>query len=204
MAHTKRILVATGNAHKLDEIRHILAPYGIEVLGAGSPGVPAFPNVVEDGATFEANAVKKAVQVAAATGLCTLADDSGLEVVALHGAPGVHSARYAGEQGNDRQNLLKLLQALQGVIDRHAQFTCVIALASPAGLLGTARGEIRGRIVFEPRGTSGFGYDPVFVPDGQHRTFAELPGAVKNGMSHRCRALQAAANAGLFDKLPEA
>ncbi|OGV70964.1 MAG: non-canonical purine NTP pyrophosphatase, RdgB/HAM1 family [Lentisphaerae bacterium RIFOXYB12_FULL_65_16] len=197
----KRILAATGNRHKLEEMRQILKPCGVEVLGAGDPGVPALPDVTEDGATFEANAVKKAVEVAAATGFCTLADDSGLEVVALHGAPGVLSARYAGEPGNDRQNVIKLLHALQGIFDRRAQFTCVIALATPAGLIGTARGEVRGRIIFEPRGTSGFGYDPVFVPDGQHRTFAELPGAVKNSMSHRGRALEATVGSGLFDKL---
>jgi len=193
----RQILLATGNKHKLSEVRDILGPLGIHVLGGDDVG--GIPDVVEDRDTFTGNAVKKALTIAELTGRIVLADDSGLEVMALHGAPGVYSARYAGEHGNSKANIVKLLRELDGVTDRRARFVCVMALAGPDGVLGTAEGEVRGHIIHEPRGDNGFGYDPVFMPGGCDRTFAQLAAVVKNGMSHRGNALQAALSAGLFD-----
>ena len=190
------ILAATGNAHKVLEMSAILAPAGVRLLSALDVG--GIPEVIEDGASFRENAVKKACEVAAATGRRVVADDSGLEVEALAGEPGVLSARYAGAGGNDGRNVRKLLARLAGVTDRRARFVCVIAVADPGGLIGTAEGEVQGRIVDAPRGTGGFGYDPVFVPAGYEQTFAELPAALKNGMSHRGNALAAALAQGLF------
>jgi len=191
-----QIVAATGNAHKVEEMQAILAPHGIRVLSAKDAG--GMPDVVEDGDTFVANAVKKALETAQALQCPVLADDSGLEVFALDGAPGIYSARYACEGGNDGRNVQKLLRELGDSDDRAARFVCVIALASPAGLIGTTEGEVRGRITHSPRGDHGFGYDPVFVPDGYEGTFAELPGDVKNQLSHRGNALQNAVSSGLF------
>lgn len=191
-----QIVAATGNAHKVEEMQAILAPLGIEVLSAKAVG--GMPEVVEDGDTFAANAIKKAVEAAQVLGRPVLADDSGLEVFALGGEPGIYSARYACEGGNDGRNVRKLLGRLDGQTDRAARFVCVIALASPGGLIGTAEGEVRGHIIHEPRGSNGFGYDPVFVPEGFEQTFAELPGEVKNRLSHRGNALQNAVASGLF------
>jgi XTP/dITP diphosphohydrolase len=193
----KEVLIASGNRHKIEEIRAILAPLSIRVTAAGEKG--DLPDVVEDGDTFEANAAKKALTIAQILGQVVLADDSGLEVRALDGAPGIMSARYAGEQGNDQANMDKLLQALKGVADRRARFRCVMVLAGPQGVLGTASGEVRGRIIDSPRGTNGFGYDPIFVPEGETQTFAELSEDRKNGMSHRSAALQVALADRLFD-----
>jgi len=193
---TNEIVAATGNRHKIAEIQAILAPLGLRVLGANEVG--GMPDVLEDGETFRDNAVKKALGCAQALGRTVLADDSGLEVFALNGAPGVHSARYAGEGGNDGRNLSKLLREMTDIVDRRARFVAVIAVATPEGLIGTAEGEVRGVITTAPRGQGGFGYDPVFVPEGETETFAELPAAVKNTMSHRGNALKAAVAAGLF------
>ncbi len=196
MSMALELLAATGNAHKVDEMRAILAPAGVRLLSARDVG--GLPEVDEDGATFRDNAIKKACAIAAATGRRVIADDSGLEVVALDGAPGVRSARYAGEGGNDGRNVAKLLAALDGRSDRRARFVCVVAVAGPDGLVGTAEGEVRGRIGDQPRGQGGFGYDPVFIPDGYEQTFAELPAGIKNSMSHRGRALAAALAQGLL------
>ncbi len=187
----KALVIATGNLHKVQEIKEILAPHGFQVLGAGECG--GMPEVVEDGKTFQENAVKKAVTAAKALDRMVLADDSGLEVFALGGEPGVFSARYAGEGGNDGRNLAKLLRKMEGVTEREARFVCAIAVALPDGtVLGTCEGEVRGRIAEEGRGQGGFGYDPAFIPDGFSQTFGELPAAVKNTLSHRANALHKA------------
>ena len=185
-----KLLIATRNAHKLKEIRAILELPGVEIIGAEA--FPDLPDVVEDKDTFEGNAAKKAVELAAASRLLTLADDSGLEVDALDGAPGVYSARYAGEPSNDAANNRKLLAALDGVTNRTARFRCAIALATPDGRSQTVDGRCEGRIGFEPRGSAGFGYDPLFIPNGYDQSFGELAADLKHSISHRGAALTAA------------
>lgn len=186
-----KVVIATSNAHKILEIREILSPLGIEVVGADAMG--GMPDVVEDGTTFEENAAKKAQAGALAFHCPVLADDSGLEVLALNGEPGIYSARYAGEGGNDGRNLAKLLKKLEGIEDRRAQFVCCIAMANADGSLrGTVRGIVKGRMADAPRGNGGFGYDPGFIPEGYDQTFGELPAEIKNGMSHRGNALKEA------------
>jgi len=187
-----KLLVATRNRHKLDEIRQIFALPGMTLLAADEvPGLPE--DVVEDAETFEGNALKKARELCRASGLWTLADDSGLEVTALNNAPGVYSARYAGEPCSYPANNAKLLRELAGIADRRARFRCVIALCAPDGREWTVDGSCPGRIICETRGANGFGYDPLFVPDGFEQTFAELSGEVKNRISHRGNALRRAA-----------
>jgi len=190
------IIVASGNRHKVQEIREILAPLGYDVKSANDVG--GMPDVLEDADTFVGNATKKAVEGAKALGRMVLADDSGLEVFALNGEPGVYSARYAGEGGNDGRNLAKLLAKMDGMTDRTARFVCVIAVATPDGLVGTAEGEVRGRMALAPAGQGGFGYDPAFIPDGYDQTFGELPQEVKNLLSHRSNALKSAIAKGLL------
>ena len=185
-----KLLIATRNRHKLEEIRAILNLPGLELVGADE--VPGLPEVEEDAPTFEGNAIKKARTLALASGCWTLADDSGLEVEALGGAPGVISARYAGLEASTPANNAKLLRELDGVTDRRARFRCVLALCAPDGRSWTVEGRCEGWMLESPRGANGFGYDPLFVPEGHSQTFAELPSGVKNGMSHRGRALQCA------------
>ena len=185
-----KLVIATRNKHKLEEIRAILSVPRLEIVSALD--FPEVPDVVEDGETFEANAIKKAVALATATGLWALADDSGLEVDALGGAPGVYSARYAGEPASYPANNQKLLKNLAQARNRRARFRCVIALASPSGDVRTVDGRCEGAIAFEERGAGGFGYDPLFIPDGHTRTFAELEPAAKHAISHRGRALRKA------------
>jgi len=189
-----KILAATNNAHKLEELRNILAPRGIEVISAREAG--GIDEVVEDAPDFEGNAAKKAIETAKAKGMTVFADDSGLCVDALDGRPGVYSARYAP---TDEERISKLLGELDGVENRQAAFVCVIALASPEGLIGTARGECPGTISLAPTGEAGFGYDPIFVPEGHARSFAELGEEIKNSMSHRGKALAKAIEKGLFE-----
>ena len=188
-----KLVIATRNKHKLEEIREIFHIPGLEVVSAFD--FPHVPDVVEDGETFEANAVKKAVSLAGATGLWALADDSGLEVDALGGAPGVYSARYAGEPVSYPANNRKLLDELRNEQNRHARFRCVIALSSPDGKAKTVDGRCEGVIAYEERGKQGFGYDPLFIPEGFTKTFAEMDGESKNAISHRGRALQHAMEA---------
>lgn len=195
------IVAATNNAHKLGEIRQILTPLGIQVLAARDVG--GIPDVAEDADSFVGNATKKAVESAAAIGRPVLADDSGLEVFALGGEPGIYSARYAGPDATDAQRLAKLLARLAPHPDRGGRFVCVIALATPAGLVGSAAGEIRGSIAPAPRGQGGFGYDPIFVPAGEHRSFAEMQPSEKDAISHRARALQRAVAEGLFRRVAD-
>lgn len=191
----RTLVFATRNPGKLAELEALVAPLGLEVIGAAS--LPGLPEVEEDGATFEENASKKALEVALFSGLPALADDSGLEVDVLGGLPGVHSARYAGPEADDRANNVKLLEALAAVPDagRGAHFTCVMAFADPGGALGetvhVARGRCDGLLLNAPRGTGGFGYDPLFLVPHLDATFAELPRHVKNRISHRARALAA-------------
>jgi len=185
--------MATRNGNKVRELQHLLRDLGVEVLSLADR--PDVPEVVEDGATFAANAITKARAVAAATGLPALADDSGLEVDALGGAPGVISARYAGRDGDDQANnrrLLTELAALPGEHDRAARFVCVIAFVAPGGADATlVRGEWPGAIAPAARGVSGFGYDPLFVPAGSRLTVAQMSEAAKNTESHRARAARA-------------
>ena len=185
-----KLLVATGNQGKLREIRRLLEGSGVVVVGLEQLENP--PEVVEDGETFAVNAQKKAVQMAAFSDCLTLADDSGLVVAALDGAPGVHSARYAGEQGNDAANNDKLLQALVDVVDeqRQAAFHCVMALAWPDGRCETFDGQVHGLIMRAERGAGGFGYDPLFMVPEYGKTMAELPLDIKNRISHRGTALR--------------
>jgi XTP/dITP diphosphohydrolase len=185
-----KLVIATRNTHKLEEIRAIFDFQGLEVLSAFD--FPDIPDVMEDGETLEDNAKKKAVEIAVATGCWALADDSGLEVDALGGAPGVYSARYAGEPCSYEANNEKLLRELANKEDRSARFRTVIALSDPGGSVQTVEGECPGSIIDELRGTNGFGYDPLFVPDGYSETFAELDSAEKNRISHRSRALHQA------------
>lgn len=196
-----QIVAATNNAHKLVEMRNILAPLGIAVLSGRDVG--GLPDVVEDGETFTANAIKKALEMARHVNRPVVADDSGLEVFALDGAPGVYSARYGGAGLDDAGRTALVLQRLGGQVgaNRGARFVCVIALATPGCLIGTAKGEVVGAIALQPQGANGFGYDPVFIPAGHDRSFAEMTAAEKDGMSHRGNALKAAVAAGLFRRL---
>jgi XTP/dITP diphosphohydrolase len=183
-----RLLLATGNAKKLRELREILDPLRIAVLAPADIGYD--PNVIEDGATFEANAIKKARAGLAATGEWTLADDSGIEARALGWRPGVHSARYAGEPCDDEANNRKLIAELAPHADKFVQYRCVIALARPASEPLTWSGNFAGVHTADRRGEGGFGYDPyVLVPD-LGRTVAELDAAVKHARSHRGQALR--------------
>ena len=196
-----RLLIATGNAGKVRELRRLLAGLPLEPVGPVDAGLTL--EVEETGTTFEANAEAKARAFAEASGLPALADDSGLVVDALGGRPGVHSARFAGPPRSDARNLARLLEELRDVPEgrRQARFVCVAALALPSSgpaWGGLAGGEVRlfrgvceGRIGFVPRGTDGFGYDPVFLPAGHAQTFAELPAELKDGLSHRGAALRA-------------
>ncbi len=184
------LLVATGNQGKLKEIRRLLDSADVEVIGLDQLDAP--PVVVEDGDTFAANARKKALEMAAFSGQLTLADDSGLVVEALDGAPGVHSARYAGVQGDDAANNAKLLEEMTGVVDeqRRAAFHCVMALAWPDGRCQTFSGQVAGLIMRGERGAGGFGYDPLFMVPEYGKTMAELPLDIKNRISHRGTALR--------------
>jgi non-canonical purine NTP pyrophosphatase (RdgB/HAM1 family) len=184
-------VLATNNRKKVEEMRHIIGLMDKETRLFSLDDFPAFEEAVEDGDTFEANAVKKAEHVARHTRMMAIADDSGLEVDALEGAPGVYSARYAGEDADDAANNKKLLDALKDVSDeeRGARFVCCIAIASKEGTK-TFTGHVNGRIGREPKGVSGFGYDPLFFPEGKNKTFAEMGDADKNVISHRAMALR--------------
>jgi len=193
LATPMQLLLASNNADKITEIRAAFELLDLEFLTAAD--VPHIPEVVEDGDTLEENAIKKATTLARETGLWALADDTGLEVTALNGAPGVYSARYAGEDVTYEDNCRKLLAEMTGRDDRAARFRCVIALSNPAGDARTVDGLCTGIITRAARGAEGFGYDPIFQPDGHDETFAELSVPQKNGISHRGRALAAALEA---------
>lgn len=180
-----RYLLCTGNSGKAKELRELL-PARIQLLTLQEAALPN--DLPETGDTFTANALQKARFAFEHTGLSCIADDSGLEVTALNGAPGVHSARYAGEPKDDVANMVKLLRELKGVEDRRARFRTVIALIDGSGE-HVFEGEVRGTITTEPRGTNGFGYDPVFLPEMSDLTFAELDAKMKNAISHRGQAV---------------
>jgi XTP/dITP diphosphohydrolase len=177
-----RLVVATHNKGKLAEMADLLRPYGLDCVSAGSLGVVE-PD--ETGTTFEANAALKARHTAAATGLPSLADDSGLCVGALDGDPGVYTANWAGPKRDWARAMRMVEAALDGAADRSAKFVSVLALARPDGDVEIFRGEVEGTLVWPPRGQRGFGYDPMFVPQGHAGTFGEMDPALKHAISHR-------------------
>lgn len=189
---TKSLLVATNNPHKFKEISHILSDLPLRLLALWE--FPHIPEVEETGTRFEDNALLKAREIHKRTGLFCIADDSGLEVDALKGAPGIFSARFAGEEKDSARNNEKLLKMLETVADdqRRARFRCVVALVGPQ-FERLVEGEVRGRIAHQLRGTGGFGYDPLFIPEGYTQTFAQLSPEIKNKISHRALAFQKAA-----------
>jgi XTP/dITP diphosphohydrolase len=182
------LLIATTNAGKVREFAQLLGDLPLRLRSLTD--LPLAPAVPEDGLTYAANAVAKAVTISRWSGCATLADDSGLEVDALRGAPGMHSARHAGAAQDNRANIHKLLEELRDVppVERTARFRCVIVAATPDGATLTAEGACAGRIIEVSRGSGGFGYDPVFLYAPLERTFAEIPAAVKNRISHRAGA----------------
>ncbi|PYJ52904.1 MAG: non-canonical purine NTP pyrophosphatase, RdgB/HAM1 family [Verrucomicrobia bacterium] len=190
----KRLLFASRNAHKTREIQQILGPeFEVRDLSA----YPKISETVESGESFEENAKLKAIAVSKKMPGLVIADDSGLEVEVLGGAPGIYSARYAGAKATDKENIDRLLEELARIgakrDQRRARFRCVLALGRNGQMLGTFQGIVEGSIVDQPRGLHGFGYDPIFVPSGFEQTFAELLAEVKNRISHRAKAIRALA-----------
>ncbi|MGM0397229.1 MAG: RdgB/HAM1 family non-canonical purine NTP pyrophosphatase [Bacillota bacterium] len=192
----RKLVLSTDNKNKAKELREILKDLPLEILTKEESGVKDL-YVIEDGETLEENSLKKARELAALVNAMVMADDSGLFVDSLEGAPGVYSSRYGGEDGNDALNNKTLLKDLKGK-ERTASFKTVIALITEDNRELTVYGECRGRILEEPKGENGFGYDPLFVPEGYTETFAQLPVEVKNSISHRRRAIDA-----LREKLEE-
>jgi XTP/dITP diphosphohydrolase len=188
-----RVVLATQNAHKLIEMRRILDEAGLDIELVGTDQFPDLTDVVENGSTFAANALLKARSVCAETGLPAIADDSGLGVDALNGMPGIFSARWSGSHGDDLANLNLLLGQLTDVPDarRGAAFHCAAAVVLPDGTERVVEGTIDGTLIREPRGTNGFGYDPIFVPVGESRTTGEMSAEEKDSISHRGRAMRA-------------
>lgn len=187
----RRLVLSTNNEHKVEEIKNILSGFPIEVLSKKDIDMANF-EVDEDGDTLEENSIKKAKVLADKVDYMVMADDSGLFVESLNGAPGVYSSRYAGEEGNDKKNNIKLLEELKDVTleDRAASFFTVIALITEEKEIFTIKGECKGYINLEAKGDNGFGYDPLFMPLGYDKTFAELGNDIKNKISHRARALE--------------
>lgn len=186
-----KLVIASNNSHKIHEIKQILSDKFDGILSLSEAGVEH--ETVEDGKTFMENALKKAREIAEICGMPTLADDSGLCVNALDGAPGIFSARYAAGGENhstDEENNAFLLKNLEGVTDRSAYFICTMALVYPDGRELTAEGYMHGSIIDSPRGARGFGYDPLFLPEGENRTVAEMTDGEKNAISHRSNALK--------------
>ena len=186
-----KLIIASNNAHKIYEIKKILAGRFDEILSLREAGVSH--ETVEDGKTFMENALKKATEIAEITGCAALADDSGICAHALDGAPGIYSARFAGnctEHSADEANNALLLERLADRADRTAHYTCAMALVYPDGREVLAEGYMYGEIISSPRGCGGFGYDPLFVPDGESRTVAEMTDDEKNHISHRANALK--------------
>ena len=201
----RRIIAATRNEHKIREMEAITGQFGMKIISRDDAGVPDV-EIMEDGTTFEENSYKKAYGIMKLTGEMTIADDSGIEADYLDGAPGIYSARFAAmdseddpeADSDDSENNKKLMRLLQGVPyeKRTGRFVSVITMVFPNGDCITARGTVEGHILLEERGDGGFGYDPMFVPEGYDKTFGELPAELKNRISHRANALAA-----LRDKL---
>ncbi|HZJ98724.1 MAG TPA: XTP/dITP diphosphatase [Tissierellaceae bacterium] len=188
----RKLILSTNNDHKVEEIKKILIDMPIEVLSKNEMGISNF-EVIEDGKSLEENSIKKAKALADSVEYMVMADDSGLFVEALNGAPGIYSSRYAGEEANDEKNNIKLLDDLKdkAMEKRRASFITVIALITEEKEIFTVKGECKGYINFEAKGSNGFGYDPIFIPIGYDKTFAELGHDVKNKISHRAKALRA-------------
>ena len=184
-----KLIIASNNKHKIYEIKKILADKFDEILSLSEAGISH--ETVEDGDSFMANAEKKAREIAEISGECSLADDSGICIDALDGAPGIYSARFSGLHGDDEQNNKLVLQKLADEKNRAAYYACAMSLVYPDGKSIGAMGYLRGSITDAPRGTRGFGYDPLFVPEGESRTVAEMTDEEKNAISHRGRALEA-------------
>ena len=183
-----KVVLASKNAHKLQELQDILSAQGVEVILESAAGVDV--EVEETGTTFEENSLLKARTVMEASGLPAIADDSGLMVDALNGAPGVYSARYGGPGLDDAGRYRLLLENMRGVLDRKCRFVSAITLCMPSGDIVTARGECPGTLAYAPQGENGFGYDPIFFVPEKKKTFAQLTAEEKNAISHRGRALQ--------------
>lgn len=183
-----KLIIASNNAHKLVEIKAILGDYFEEVLSLREAGIDH--DTVEDGTTFMENALKKAREIAEISGCCALADDSGICVDALDGAPGIYSARFSGVHGDDKANNRLLLEKLEGAESRKAHYTCAIALVKPDGSAVTAEGYLHGEIGFEEVGENGFGYDPLFILPERGCTTAQISSEEKNAISHRAVALK--------------
>jgi XTP/dITP diphosphohydrolase len=186
-----QLIVATRNTHKTREIEQIL---GSDLAVRDLTAHPKISEITESGTSFEENAKLKAITVSKKLRGLVIADDSGLEVEALGGAPGIHSARYAGANASDKEKIAKLLRQLAKVgaksDQRRARFRCVLAVARDGQILATVEGVVEGKIAERPRGSHGFGYDPIFIPDGFEETFAELPEKLKNNISHRAKAIR--------------
>jgi XTP/dITP diphosphohydrolase len=183
----RKLVIASHNPGKAREIADLLAPFSVTVVSAATLGLP---EPAETGQTFAANAELKARAAASGSGLPALADDSGLEVAALKGAPGIHSARWAGPTKDFSAAMGKIEDALQGQSDRTARFVCALALAWPDGHCEVFEGRVDGHLVWPPRGSRGFGYDPIFVPEGFEETFGEMDPAAKHAISHRAEAFR--------------
>ncbi len=186
----KIIVAATQNRHKIREIEAITKEFGMKIISRDEAGVPPV-DIEEDGTTFEENSAKKAKEIMKLCGKVTIADDSGLEVDCLDGAPGVYSARFAGEDSSDEANNEKLKSLIKDVPyeKRTGRFVSVITMAFPNGDMIVARGEVEGHILTEERGSNGFGYDPLFIPEGYDLSFGEIDAGIKNKISHRAAAL---------------
>ena len=187
----QELIVASRNKGKINEIKELLADLPFKIFSLLD--YPELPDVIEDGATYRANALKKAVQIAKALGKITMADDSGIEIRALNGAPGIYSARFAGKGADEKAKNRKLFAMLEGVsmAKRQARYRCVIALSDGKGkAMGVTQGTCSGYITLEERGSNGFGFDPLFLIKRYNKTFGELPASVKAKISHRARALK--------------
>ena len=183
-----KMVVSTNNSHKVEEFKELLNFSEFNILQPKD--FDEFPDIEETGTTFEENAAIKAVEASKYTNLCAFADDSGLEVDALDGRPGIYSARYGGENASAEEKNAKLLNELLDEENRAARFICVIAIAKDGKLLSTFRGEVEGEIIKNSKGAAGFGYDPIFQPNGYSKTFSELGSDIKSTISHRAKAMQ--------------